>query len=394
MNNNTPTSDRLHVSFFGRCNSGKSSLINAICGQNVSIVSDIAGTTTDPVLKAIEISGIGATILIDTAGWDDNSELGKMRIDQTKKILDKTDIAIILFNESNDLTIEENWINELNKRNIPHIPVISKADIISDIKTLSDAVTKLTGNIPTIVSPLNNTGIAELKKAISDKSVIEHRLLTNHYCNSGDTVLLVMPQDEQAPKGRIIKPQVEVIRELLDRNCNIMCCTSEGLSSALSSLKTEPQLIITDSQVFNTVYQQKPKESTLTSFSVIFARHKGDIDLFVEGARHIKKLNQSSHILIAEACTHTPQHEDIGRVKLPHLLRKHIGEDVNIDIVGGNDFPDDLSSYDLVIHCGACMFNRQHVLSRINKATKQKIAITNYGIAIAYLTGILDKIKY
>ncbi len=394
MNNNTQSSDRLHISFFGRCNSGKSSLINAICQQAVSIVSDIAGTTTDPVNKAIEITGIGATILTDTAGIDDTSELGQKRISQSVNILAKTDIAIILFTDTDDFSIEKNWIAKLNEHNIPHISIISKADIIPDTHTLSSKIHNTTGQKPIITSSASLIGIDLLKKAIAEYCISEKRLLTDHYCNEGDTVLLVMPQDSQAPKGRLIKPQVEVLRELLDRKCNIMCSTPEGLPSALSSLTTPPRLIITDSQVFNTVHQQKPKQSTLTSFSVIFARYKGDIDTFVKGAEHIKNLNETSRILIAEACSHTPQHEDIGRIKLPRLLRKHIGENVHIDIVGGNDFPDDLAPYDLIIHCGACMFNRRHVMTRINKAAKQKIAMTNYGIAIAYLSGILPKIKY
>ncbi len=394
MNNNTQSSDRLHISFFGRCNSGKSSLINAICQQAVSIVSDIAGTTTDPVNKAIEITGIGATILTDTAGIDDTSELGQKRISQSVNILAKTDIAIILFTDTDDFSIEENWIAKLNEHDIPYITVISKADIIPDTNILSSKIHNTTGQNPIIASSVSLLGIDLLKKAIADYRISEKRLLTDHYCNEGDTVLLVMPQDSQAPKGRLIKPQVEVLRELLDRKCNIMCSTPDRLPSALSSLTTPPQLIITDSQVFNIVHQQKPKQSTLTSFSVIFARYKGDIDTFVKGAEHIKNLNETSRILIAEACSHTPQHEDIGRVKLPHMLRKHIGKNVHIDIVGGNDFPDDLTPYDLIIHCGACMFNRRHVMTRIQKATKQKIAITNYGIAIAYLSGILAKIKY
>ena len=203
-----------------------------------------------------------------------------------------------------------------------------------------------------------------------------------------------MPQDEQAPKGRLIKPQVQTLRELLDRGCNAMCCTAEGMESALAALATPPQLIITDSQVFDKVYQLKPNSSTLTSFSVLFARYKGDISLFAEGAKRLLSLPPTARILIAEACTHTPQHEDIGRVKLPRMLRRKLGEEITIDIVGGADFPNDLSPYDLVIHCGACMFNRQHVMSRVRRAQEQNIPITNYGIAIAALTGILSRIKY
>jgi [FeFe] hydrogenase H-cluster maturation GTPase HydF len=247
---------------------------------------------------------------------------------------------------------------------------------------------------PICISAHTGEGLEELRAAIIKFASSEERLLTEGFCNAGDTVLLVMPQDEQAPKGRLIKPQVQTLRELLDRGCNAMCCTAEGMESALAALAAPPQLIITDSQAFDKVYQLKPESSTLTSFSVLFARYKGDISLFAEGAKRLLSLPPTARILIAEACTHTPQHEDIGRVKLPRMLRRKLGEEITIDIVGGADFPDDLTPYDLVIHCGACMFNRQHVMSRVRRAQEQNIPITNYGIAIAALTGILGKIKY
>ncbi len=388
---NTPNAERLHIGFFGRCNSGKSTLINALTGQAVAIVSEIAGTTTDPVLKAMELPGVGASVLIDTAGFDDTSQLGVKRTEQTHKILDKTDIAVLLFGD-NDISVETEWYAEMRKRNIPVIAVISKCDTLKETAYIEKLILSQNGLKPIVLSAENGKGIDLLRNAIADCVENDKMLITEGLCNEGDTVVLVMPQDSQAPKGRLIKPQVQVLRELLDRECDVVCCTD--LSSALKTLAAPPQLIITDSQIFNAVYPLKPKESLLTSFSILFARYKGDIRLFVEGAKLISSLSPTSRILIAEACTHVPQHEDIGRVKLPKMLRQRIGEDLRIDIVGGNDFPEDLSPYDLIIHCGACMFNRRHVMSRIAKANSANVPITNYGVAIAALTGILDKISY
>ncbi len=390
---NTSNAERSHIGFFGRCNSGKSSLINALTGQTVAIVSDIAGTTTDPVSKPMELPGVGASVLIDTAGFDDATPLGQKRSEQTKKALDKTDIAVLLFN-NRDIAMEVEWCNEIRKRNIPVLAVLSKCDTINDIPSLESLVKTQTGLNPIALSAETGAGLDMLRKAIADCVENDITLLTEGLCNAGDTVVLVMPQDSQAPKGRLIKPQVQVLRELLDRGCNALCCTDAGLASALASLASPPQLIITDSQVFAKVYPLTPQGTLLTSFSILFARSKGDIRLFVEGAKIIGSLSPTSRILIAEACTHTPQHEDIGRVKLPKMLRQRIGEDLQIDIVGGNDFPENLSPYDLVIHCGACMFNRRHVLSRIAKAQSWNVPITNYGVAIAALTGILPKVCY
>ena len=400
--NNTPSSHRVHIAFYGRCNSGKSSLINALTGQEVAIVSEIAGTTTDSVLKPIELPGVGATILIDTPGLDDNTPLGNQRKAQSLKALDKTDIAVILFHD-NDTSIEEALIAQLKAREIPIIGVFSKCDTIQNRASLTAKVNDIVGSDPISLSATTNEGIDLLLSRLASLSQHEERLITEGLCNRGDMVILVMPQDSQAPKGRLIKPQVEVIRELLDRGCNTLCTTPEGLLSALNTLNTPPQLIITDSQVFTTVneivekFRQQmglPQLPLLTSFSILFARYKGDIDTFVEGGKKLLSLTSSSRVLIAEACSHIPQNEDIGRVKLPRMLRNRIGEQLNIDIVGGNDFPTDLSQYDLVIHCGACMFNRRLVMSRVAQAKAQHIPITNYGIAIATLTGIIDKVVY
>lgn len=400
--NQTPSSERVYIAFYGRCNSGKSSLINALTGQEVAIVSDIAGTTTDPVSKSIELPGIGATILIDTPGLDDNTSLGIERKAQTLKTLNKTDIAVVLFSNT-DTSVEETLIAQLKVREIPVVGVISKCDTMQNEASLISKVNNIIGDEPIALSASTKEGVDQLLARLASLTHQEPRLITEGLCESGDIVVLVMPQDAQAPKGRLIKPQVEVLRELLDRGCNAFCCTPENLKSALYTLSTPPQLIITDSQVFapvNAVVEEYRKQNIenggkktlLTSFSILFARYKGDIDAFVEGGRKLLSLSPASRVLIAEACSHIPQNEDIGRVKLPRLLRNRIGEELQIDIAGGNDFPTDLSQYDLVIHCGACMFNRRHVMSRVAQAKGQSVAITNYGIALATLTGIIDKV--
>ena len=397
----TPTSDRVHIAIFGRCNSGKSSLINALTGQEVAIVSDIAGTTTDLVSKPIELPNIGATILIDTPGLDDNTALGEQRTSLTLKAIDKTDIAVVLFSLE-DTSVEEQLISQLKAREIPVVGILSKSDEVQSNSNLSSKVADILNSQPIALSCLTREGINQLLTRLATFAHQEPRLITEGLCECGDTVVLVMPQDAQAPKGRLIKPQVEVLRELLDRGCNAFCCTPNNLESALNNLAAPPQLIITDSQVFasiNTVVEEYRKQKVgnlplLTSFSILFAQHKGDITTFIEGAKKLQSLSPSSRILIAEACSHIPQNEDIGRVKLPRMLRNRIGETLHIDIVGGNDFPTDLSRYDLVIHCGACMFNRRHVMSRVAQAQAQNTPITNYGIAIASLSGIIDKVAY
>ena len=398
----TPSSHRVHIAFFGRCNSGKSSLINALTGQEVAIVSEMAGTTTDSVLKPIELPGVGATILIDTPGLDDNTPLGNQRKAQSLKALDKTDIAVVLFHDE-DTSVEEALITQLSARKTPIIGIISKCDTMQNRASLVAKVNDIIGSEPIALSATTREGIELLLARLASLSQQETRLITEGLCSAGDMVVLVMPQDAQAPKGRLIKPQVEVLRELLDRGCNTLCCTPEGLKASLNALNTPPQLIITDSQVFASVneiveeYRQQMERHQyplLTSFSILFARYKGDINTFIEGGKKLLSLTPSSRILIAEACSHIPQNEDIGRVKLPRMLRRRIGDSLTIDIVGGNDFPIDLSQYDLVIHCGACMFNRRLVMSRVAQAQAQNIAITNYGIAIATLTGIIDKVAY
>lgn len=388
----TPTSERVHISLFGRTNAGKSTLMNRLVGYDIAIVSPTAGTTTDPVQKAIEINGLGAAIIIDTPGLDDYTELGGERMARTAKVLDKTDIAIVLFTEEGG-DAEMQILEECRVREIPTIVAVNQVDRLESSAAVVDAVAKRTGAKVIAVSALTGEGVDALREAIVACRGEEERYITEGFCKAGDRVLLVMPQDKAAPKGRLIQPQVQTIRELLDRGCIPICCTPDRMAKALASLGSAPELIITDSQAFNDVYQLKPEESTLTSFSILFARYKGDIKLFTEGVKALKNINENSRVLIAEACTHTPQNEDIGRVKLPRILRKKFGEGLHIDIVGGAEYPEDLTQYDLVIHCGACMFNRRHVLSRIERARKQGVAITNYGVILAALGGILDRVR-
>ena len=388
----TPTSERVHISLFGRTNAGKSALTNRLVGQDVAIVSATAGTTTDPVQKAVEINGLGAALIIDTPGLDDITALGKERMARTARMLDKTDIAIVLFTDAGTDT-ELKLLEECRVREIPSIVVLTQSDRIADSEALAKHINLLTNKEVIRISSTTGEGIDALRDAIVRCRPSDERLITEGFCEAGDIVLLVMPQDASAPKGRLIQPQVQTIRELLDRGCVPICCTPERMADALAGLKQAPRLIITDSQAFEAVYRLKPEESTLTSFSILFARYKGDIKLFTEGVKALGRLTPTSRILIAEACSHTPQNEDIGRVKLPRILRKKFGESLNIDIVGGNDYPEDLTQYDLVIHCGACMFNRKHVLSRVERARDQGVAITNYGVILAALTGILDRVR-
>ena len=390
--NNTPSANRLHIALFGRRNSGKSSLINALTEQDTALVSDIPGTTTDPVSKAMELHGIGPCVLIDTPGFDDEGTLGEIRIERTLKAIERTDIALLLC-EENDLQVEKEWMQQLQAKNIPVILILNKADIR---KGISPNLEKELGQKPLLISAKERQGMEDIRIAILEKlpQDFEQPSITGELVGEGDLVLLVMPQDIQAPKGRLILPQVQTMRELLDKKCLIMSCTTDKLKQTLQALASPPKLIITDSQVFKTVYEQKPEESMLTSFSVLMAGYKGDIRRFIEGASAIDRLTEKSCVLIAEACAHAPMTEDIGRVKIPRLLKNKIGEGLRIDMASGSDFPKDLSKYDLIIHCGACMFNRKHVMNRLESASAQQVPMTNYGITLAHLMGILDKIVY
>lgn len=393
--NETPRANRLHIGFFGKRNSGKSSLINAFANQQISIVSNTPGTTTDPVFKSMEILPLGACVLIDTAGFDDIGELGEIRVEKTKTAAEKTDIAVILLS-GDDLSKEFKWYEYFKGRKTPTLLCVSKSDELQEGAAYVKNAKKVFGIAPLLISSKTRAGIDEFKEALIRllPEDYDSGSITGSLCKEGDTVLLVMPQDIQAPKGRLILPQVQTLRELLDKKCIVTSSTTDKLDDALAALSKPPKLIITDSQVFKTVYEKKPEESMLTSFSTLFAGYKGDLSYYIEGAKSIDRLDENSRILIAECCTHAPLSEDIGREKLPRLLRKKIGDGIKIDFVSGTDFPDDLTGYDLVIQCGACMFNRKYVMSRIDKAKQQKVMMSNYGVVIAALNGILDKINY
>lgn len=453
--------ERTHIGIFGKRNAGKSSIINMLTNQEVSIVSPLPGTTTDPVTKPIEINGIGACVFIDTAGYDDAGEIGAMRVTKTKQVLQRCDISLFvipttIIDNKDELNKAAEWYKLISERTARTIVVInefsensgsgdcgsgdcgsgdcyknnsgdcgeksdsdcgdnsgsnggvkkefengksSKCDISIDIKTenyikaVSETILKGTKAEIVIVNAQKGEGKEELLRVLGHikERTEEHKIVT-HLVKPGDVVLLVMPQDIQAPAGRLILPQVQTIRELLDDKCIVVSCTTENFKRTLTALVTPPSLIVTDSQAFKEVYENKPTESRLTSFSVLFAQWKGDINTFIQGAQALSTLNDSSRILIAEACSHAPLAEDIGREKIPALIHKTISKNIKIEIVSGYDWPENLEAYDLIIHCGACMLSRQQVINRIKEAEKINKKITNYGVCIAYLNNILDKI--
>lgn len=388
----TPHANRLHIGIFGKVNSGKSTLLNALTGQHIAIVSDVEGTTTDPIYKAMEIHGIGPVVFIDTAGFADRSGLGQKRLEKTKLAAKKTDIAIVVFA---DTEVEEGlaWVAYFKEQHTPTLLVVNDMGdngtkhITSLLKANTEQVFVLDAKAIQGVEKLREALIRCLPEDYAVESI------TQGLAKEDDLVLLVMPQDIQAPRGRLILPQVQTIRDLLDKKCTVVSCTTDKFEQALSRFVSPPTLIICDSQVFKTVYEKKPEASKLTSFSVLFANYKGDVETFIEGAKAISALTPKSKVLIAEACTHAPLEEDIGRVKIPRMLKQKVGEQLQVDLVSGTDFPETLEVYDLIIHCGACMFNRKYVLARMNQAKQAGVAITNYGVTIAYLHGILDKIS-
>jgi [FeFe] hydrogenase H-cluster maturation GTPase HydF len=377
----------MQISFFGATNSGKSTLVNAIAGQQVSLVSELPGTTTDPVRKRIELPGIGPCTLVDTAGYGDEGALGAERERLTRAVIDSTDVAVLL---RSGHPSDPLWESLLHKAAIPVVaveghPVISSEGEVEGHPVISsEGEAEVERSQPDFSSTVEMT-IRRIAEALPRE---EERFLTGSLVKPGDTVLLVMPQDSEAPKGRIILPQVQVIRELLDRGCVPVCCTPASLPGALQNIT--PNLVITDSQVFKLVNETIPSGTPLTSFSILLAAAKGDISTFIEGAKAIDTLRPGNRVLIAEACTHVPDTEDIGRVKIPALLRRRA--DVGVDIAAGNDFPEDLSPYSLIVHCGACVATSALVRSRTRKALLAGVPITNYGIALAKLQGILDRV--
>lgn len=387
------TSQRLHIGLYGATNAGKSTLMNALAGQSVALVSDLPGTTTDPVRKLMEFPGVGAALLIDTPGFEDLTDLGSERERLAAKTVGEVDIALVLCGQQSGR--ERDWIARFRAMNTPVVAILSQSDRVEYTSERISELRELSGGEPLVICAMNPADVERVYARVAQEALASHAdapTITGRLCKAGDVVVLVMPQDASAPQGRLILPQVQTIRELLDKHCVVLSVTPESFEAALEALKQPPTLIITDSQAFRQVYDLKPQGVPLTSFSILFAAFKGDAQVFREGAQRLGQLSPTARILIAEACTHAPQNEDIGRVKLPRLLRAKLGESLDIDIRAGKDFPDDLTPYDLVIHCGACMFNRKLVLSRLTLAQEQQVPITNYGMALAWLTGILDKV--
>lgn len=387
----TPQANRIHIGIFGKCNSGKSSLINALTGQQTAVVSGMPGTTTDPVSKGMEIPGLGACLLMDTAGFDDTGPLATERLKRTDAVADRTDIAIVVCRDE-DISLECRWVERFRDNRIPVTIAVNADD--STPPELADAIRRQTGITPVAINAITGEGTDSLLASLREIRLPAQPTLTGNLAAAGDVVVLVMPQDAQAPQGRLILPQAQTIRELLEKRCTVICTLPEQLDDALRNLVRPPRLVITDSQVLKEIHGHIPEESMLTTFSILFAACKGDIRVFLEGARAMENLTGHSRVLIAEACTHAPADEDIGREKIPRLLRRKVGEGLKVDVAGGRDFPKDLSAYDLIIHCGACMFNRRLVLNRIKEAQRQGVPITNYGVAIACLTGTLDGVVF
>ena len=399
----TPRSNRLHIGFFGKRNAGKSSIVNSLTNQHISLVSDTPGTTTDPVIKSMELLPIGPIAVIDTAGLDDEGSLGKLRIKKSIEIMDRTDLAVLVFNAESlkndeNFDFEKKWFNELSKRNTPIVAVLNKIDTIKDNTKLLDKLCtdiKNEFHIPVVkMSAMNKLDICSLKDALikASPSDFEKDALVGDIIKKKDLVLLVAPQDIQAPKGRLILPEAQTIRDLLDNNAMVLSVTISELEDALACLKDKPALVITDSQVFKTVNSIVPKDVPLTSFSILMARYKGDLKTLVDGAKALDTLEDGDKVLIAEACTHHPLKGDIAREKIPRWIREKYKKDIEFTNITGVDFPGILSEYKLIIQCGSCMFTRKQLMSRIIKAEANTVPITNFGVAIAHLNGILPRV--
>lgn len=390
--NTTPSSDRVHIGIFGRRNAGKSSIINALTGQNLAIVSDIKGTTTDPVLKAMELLPLGPVVLIDTPGLDDQGELGALRVQKAYQILNKTDIAVLIIDSCAGVTTEDLKIwEQIQKKEIPCVVVLNKCDLRTPA-----AQTALPGlPLDAVISVSTATGenIQELKELIARQAPLadESKRIVGDLVRPLDLVVLVVPVDKSAPKGRLILPQQQTIRDLLDSCCVTVVVKESELKATLAQLGQNPALVITDSQVFAQVSANVPREIPLTSFSILFARYKGSLDVLAKGARTLDTLKAGDKILISEGCTHHRQCEDIGTVKLPRWIQKYTGKDLDYTFSSGTEFPLDLSEYKLIIHCGGCMLNEREMKYRIKCAQDQNMPITNYGIAIAHMQGILER---
>lgn len=384
--NETVSAERLHIGFFGLRNAGKSSLVNAVTGQQLSVVSDYKGTTTDPVKKAMELLPLGPVVIIDTPGIDDEGELGELRVKKAKETLSSTDIAVLVCDATVGLT---DWDNKLidmfNEKKTPYLIAANKADLLDTIPVSTEK--------KIYVSAKNGSGINDLKEALGKfKCKVENtKYIVSDLLTPGDIVILVIPIDEAAPKGRLILPQQQTIRDILEAGCIPVCCRDTELPITLASLSKKPRMVITDSQAFGKVSKMVPEDIILTSFSILFARYKGDLKELIKGASVLSKLKQGDKILISEGCTHHRQCGDIGSVKLPMWIKKFSGTEPEITLTSGGEYPDDLSEYKLCIHCGGCMLNEKEMQSRIQKANEAGIPMVNYGIAIAHMHGILKR---
>lgn len=383
--NDTPSGERIHIGFFGRRNAGKSSVVNAVTGQSLAIVSDTKGTTTDPVYKAMELLPLGPVVIIDTPGFDDVGSLGEMRVQKTKEVLHKTDIAVLVIDAVEGMAQSDRDILQLiQEKKLPYLIVYNKADCL----TAHAAAAK----DELYISALSKQGIAELKERLARLKPQEAAApLVRDLIHAGDFVVLVVPIDSAAPKGRLILPQQQTIRDVLDADCTAVVVKENELRRTLSQLGKQPALVITDSQAFASVSQDTPQNIVLTSFSILMARHKGFLADAVRGVTALDRLQDGDTVLISEGCTHHRQCEDIGTVKLPHWIHEYTGKTIQIETTSGREFPSDLSPYAMVIHCGGCMLNEREMQFRMQHAQAQDIPITNYGIAIAYMKGILKR---
>ena len=383
--NSTPNADRVHIGIFGRRNAGKSSIINAITGQQLAIVSDIEGTTTDPVSKAMELLPLGPVVIIDTPGLDDSGALGEMRIKKTYQVLNKTDIALLVVDSCVGMTESDFAILEkIREKKIPYLTVFNKSDISGMSVNTENEIS---------VSTVTMENIHELKERIArivPQNIMEYPVIADKV-KSGDCVVMVVPIDKAAPKGRIILPQQNTLRELLDSGCTAVVCRDSELEHTLDTMSEPPRFVITDSQVFGRVSKIVPENICLTSFSILFARHKGNIFELVKGVKKLDTLRDNDVVLISEGCTHHRQCGDIGTVKLPAWIRKYTGKNIRFEFTSGTEFPAELSKYSMIIHCGGCMLNEREMKYRIKCAADANIPITNYGMTIAYVNGILKK---
>lgn len=398
--NDTPSGERVHIGFFGRRNAGKSSLVNAVTGQDLSVVSEKKGTTTDPVRKAMELLPVGPVLIIDTPGYDDEGELGMLRVKKTRQILNQTDIAVLVVDSILGIQpADEELLGLFSEKSIPCLIVFNKEDLTdkaaaSNTDESGSAAQGGVKEIPVLhVSAVTGQGVHELKESLARLGSRQSRpkQLIGDLIGPGDLVMLIIPIDSSAPKGRLILPQQQVIRDILDHDGAAMCVKENDLAGMLAGLAGPPSLVVTDSQVFEKVAQDIPCEIPLTSFSILMARYKGFLDMALTGVEAIDGLKDGDRILIAEGCTHHRQCEDIGTVKIPSWLKKRTGKRLVFETCSGRDFPEDLSPYSLIIHCGGCMLNEREVLYRMKCARDQGIPVTNYGIAIAFMKGILDR---